>query len=64
MIAGRVWLRTGISELTGFALLLLIVVVSATATAETALSWRTDLSEKDKARVASVTAPAVDFTAP
>lgn len=44
--------------------LLLLVVAAATATAGTVLSWRDDLSDKDKARVVSVTAPAADFAAP
>jgi hypothetical protein len=44
--------------------LLLAVATAATATAGAALSWRDDLSAKDKARVASVTAPAADFSEP
>ncbi len=47
-------------ELAGAVLGLLAVVGSATAGA--ALSWRDDLSDADRARVASVIAPAVDFT--
>jgi len=46
------------------ALLLLTVVGITTATAESVLSWRDDLSARDKPRVASVTAPATDFSQP
>ncbi len=64
MFGDRGRFRTGISEFAGLSLSLILVVSAATATAETVLSWRDDLSDKDRARVASVTAPAVDFTAP
>ena len=47
-------------ELAGAVLALLAVV--GTATAGAALSWRDDLSDKDKGRVASITAPTVDFS--
>ena len=43
---------------------LLLFAVVGTATAGTALSWRDDLSPKDRARVQSVTAPAADFSQP
>jgi CxxC motif-containing protein (DUF1111 family) len=52
----------GFGELSA-AILLLFAVVGV-ATAGTALSWRDDLSDKDKGRVASVTAPATDFSEP
>jgi CxxC motif-containing protein (DUF1111 family) len=45
-------------------LLLFAIVGAATATAGAVLSWRDDLTDKDKARVASVTAPTAEFTAP
>ena len=46
------------------AVLALLLVVTASATAGAALSWRDDLSPKDRARVQSVTAPATDFSKP
>src|SRR5262245_29847280 len=49
-------------EFAGFVALLL--VVSAGAVGSGALSWRDDLSEADRARVAGVTAPTADFTKP
>jgi CxxC motif-containing protein (DUF1111 family) len=51
----------GKREFVSLVLLLLAVVGVATATAGSVLSWRDDLSEKDRARVATVTAPATDF---
>jgi CxxC motif-containing protein (DUF1111 family) len=49
-------------EFTGLALLL--CVVAGGATAGMYLTHRDDLSEKDRARVAAITAPATDFAAP
>jgi len=43
------------------AVALLLVTVAGTATAGASLSWRDDLSAKDKGRVASITAPTIDF---
>ncbi len=50
----------GLNELI-LAMAMLFAVVGM-ATAGTALSWRDDLNAKDKGRVASVTAPATDFS--
>ena len=63
----RMSLRLGMSgkgrrELAAATLILFAVV--GTATAGAALSWRDDLSPKDKARVQSVTAPTADFSKP
>ena len=44
--------------------MLLTVVGMTTAVAESVLAWRDDLSAKDRARVASITAPATDFSEP
>ena len=49
-------------EFAGFVAVLL--VVSAGAGAGGVLSYRTDLSEKDRARVAAITAPTSDFSKP